>query len=81
MVHGPEVMSKYLGESETKLRALFSDAELDESAADGGTGKVHLIVFDEFDALVKPRGRGRGEAADQVYDGIVNTLLSKVGRV
>lgn len=27
---------------------------------------------------MKPRGRGRGEAADSVYDGVVNTLLSKM---
>ena len=28
--------------------------------------------------MVKKRGTGRGEAADQVYDGVVNTLLSKM---
>ena len=71
VVNGPEIVSKYLGESENKVRDLFRDAEENPN-------EHHLIVFDEIDALVKPRGRGQGEAADQVYDGIVNTLLSKM---
>ncbi|QDZ19504.1 P-loop-containing nucleoside triphosphate hydrolase [Chloropicon primus] len=73
VVNGPEIISKYLGESENQVRSLFADAELDQNERN-----VHLIVFDEIDALVKPRGRGQGEAADQVYDGIVNTILSKM---
>ena len=73
VVNGPEIISKYLGESENKVRALFADAEMDTDRT-----QLHLIVFDEIDALVKPRGRGQGEAADQVYDGIVNTILSKM---
>jgi hypothetical protein len=41
----------------------------------GSTGprKIHLIIFDEIDSLVKARGRGSGNAADSVYDGITNT--------
>ncbi len=73
VVNGPEVISKFLGASEAAVRALFADAEADRSG-----DRLHLIVFDEIDALVKPRGRGQGEAADQVYDGVVNTLLSKM---
>lgn len=73
VVNGPEIISKYLGESENKVRALFADAEMDTDRT-----QLHLIVFDEIDALVKSRGRGQGEAADQVYDGIVNTILSKM---
>ena len=59
VVNGPEIVSKYLGESENKVRDLFRDAEENPN-------EHHLIVFDEIDALVKPRGRGQGEAADQV---------------
>ena len=62
IVVGPQIVSKYLGESEGKMRALFEAAE---AAAAKGDQRLHLIVFDEFDALAKPRGRGRGEAADQ----------------
>ncbi|KAK3261528.1 hypothetical protein CYMTET_29567, partial [Cymbomonas tetramitiformis] len=75
VVAGPEIMSKFLGESEAKIRVLFADAERDR---DKPSSKLHLIIFDEIDALVKPRGRGQGQAADQVYDGVVNTLLSKM---
>jgi vesicle-fusing ATPase len=46
VVAGPEVMAKYLGESEAKIRALFADAEADQAAGDQGTGRIHLIVFD-----------------------------------
>ena len=73
VVNGPEIISKYLGESESKVRVLFADAEADKDKR-----QLHLIVFDEIDALVKVRGRGQGEAADQVYDGTVNTILSKM---
>ena len=72
-MNGPEIISKYLGESESKVRVLFADAEADKDKR-----QLHLIVFDEIDALVKVRGRGQGEAADQVYDGTVNTILSKM---
>ncbi len=61
-MNGPEVISKYLGESEAKLRALFAVAE---EAALAGSHRLHMIVFDEIDAITKPRGRGRGDAADQ----------------
>lgn len=74
VVNGPEIMSKYLGESESRMRQLFLDAEQTASS----DNRLHLIIFDEIDALVKSRGRGRGDAADQVYDGITNTLLSKM---
>eukprot|EP00959_Pyramimonas_sp_CCMP1952_P453190 9467831-Pyramimonas_sp.AAC.1 len=47
------------------VRALFAEATLDEALKDRGSGKLHLIVFDEFDALVKPRGQvGLGFAGD-----------------
>jgi vesicle-fusing ATPase len=46
VVAGPEVMAKYLGESEAKIRALFADAEADQAAGDQGSGRIHLIVFD-----------------------------------
>eukprot|EP00899_Mesostigma_viride_P025864 jgi/Mesvir1/6462/Mv25118-RA.1 len=77
IVNGPEIISKYLGESENKMRELFAEAERD-AADPHGSDKLHLLIFDEIDALVKPRGRGRGEAADQVYDGVTNTLLAKM---
>ena len=172
VVNGPEIMSKFLGESEQKMRELFKDAEADAAAekreaaaaaaaaargetnvgdaarddddnveeeeeeeeeeevelrfeASGNAGannnklfeslmsqmreklaqrtgggggkkrrrrsggrpggsrresrrKIHLVIFDEIDSLVKARGRGNGQAADSVYDGITNTLLSKM---
>jgi len=83
VVNGPEIMSKYLGESEARMRELFAAAEREamsevQGSVASGRRRVHLIIFDEIDALVKQRGQGRGEAADSVYDGVLSTLLSKM---
>ena len=46
IVNGPEVMSKYVGQSEENIRALFSDAEA-EYKAKGDDSDLHIIIFDE----------------------------------
>jgi ATP-dependent 26S proteasome regulatory subunit len=57
VVAGPEIISKYLGESEQKVRALFTDAAADAALGAKGSGRLHLIVFDEIDALVSPTSK------------------------
>ncbi|CAG9465495.1 unnamed protein product [Pedinophyceae sp. YPF-701] len=74
VVSGPEILSKFLGESEEKTREVFDQAA---EAADRSPGRVQLIIFDELDALVKPR-TGGGTAPDRVYDGITNTFLTRM---
>ena len=71
-VSGPEILSKYVGQSESNLRDLFDEA-MDEAAQDEG---LHLIIFDEMDAIMKPRGGGDNSGAKALYDGVTTQLLT-----
>lgn len=62
-VSGPEIMSKYYGESEEKLREVFDSAE--ENAPS-------IIFFDELDAIAPQRE----EASGDVERRVVAQLLS-----
>jgi vesicle-fusing ATPase len=75
IVNGPEILSKYVGESEKNIRALFFDAE-QEQQQKGDKSQLHLIIFDEFDSLCKKRGMSNDGTG--VGDNIVNQLLSKI---
>lgn len=55
VVNGPEVLNKYVGASEENIRKLFADAEA-EQAAKGDASELHVIIFDEIDAICKSRG-------------------------
>jgi ATPase family associated with various cellular activities (AAA) len=78
IVNGPEILDKYVGESENKIRALFKDAE-EEQRAEGENSMLHIIIFDEVDAICKTRGSSRDSTG--VSDSIVNQLLSKIDGV
>ena len=55
VVNGPEILSKFVGESEQNVRNLFADAEK-EYKAKGENSSLHIIIFDEIDAICKQRG-------------------------
>jgi vesicle-fusing ATPase len=78
IVNGPEVLDKYVGASEEKIRDLFRDAEA-EQEAEGDASMLHTIIFDEMDAICKSRGSTRDGTG--VSDSIVNQLLSKIDGV
>ena len=78
IVNGPEVMSKYVGQSEENVRALFADAEA-EYKARGDDSELHIIIFDEIDAVCK--SRGSVSSGTGVHDSIVNQLLTKIDGV
>jgi len=75
IVNGPEVLSKFVGETEKNVRDLFLDAE-NEQKAQGDNSELHVIIFDEIDAICKSRGSSRDGTG--VHDSIVNQLLTKV---
>ena len=50
IVNGPEILNKYVGQSEENIRNLFADAEK-EQAESGDDSELHIIIFDEFDAI------------------------------
>ena len=76
VVNGPELLDKFVGEAERNVRLLFKDAE-DEYAAVGTQSALHVVIFDEFDAIGKKRGMMIGDGSG-VRDSVVNQLLSKM---
>ncbi|KAF2760030.1 AAA-domain-containing protein [Pseudovirgaria hyperparasitica] len=79
VINGPEVLNKYVGASEENIRKLFADAEK-EYKEKGDESGLHIIIFDELDAVCKQRGSGAGGGTG-VGDSVVNQLLSKLDGV
>src|SRR5437016_7780647 len=72
-IKGPELLNKYVGETERKIRELFRKAK--EKAADD----VPVVVFfDEMDALFRTRGSG---ISSDVETTIVPQLLTEIDGV
>jgi len=65
-VKGPEVLNKYVGESERAVRLLF---------ARGRASAPCVIFFDELDALVPRRGSDSGS---QATERLVNQMLTEM---
>ena len=78
IVNGPQILDKYVGESEANIRKLFADAEEEEKRMGPNSG-LHIIIFDEIDAICKARGSVAGNSG--VNDTVVNQLLSKIDGV
>ncbi|XP_078488885.1 vesicle-fusing ATPase [Ciona intestinalis] len=78
IVNGPEILNKYVGESESNIRKLFEAAEEEQKKLGINSG-LHIIIFDEIDAICKQRGSVSG--ASGVHDTVVNQLLSKIDGV
>lgn len=71
-------MSKYVGESEENVRELFAEAKKDQEEL-GDDSPLHVIIFDEFDAIAKPRGMSSDNTG--VASNVVNQLLSMIDGV
>jgi len=56
-IAGPEIMSKYYGESEQRLREIFDDAQ---------KAAPSLILIDEIDSIAPKRGEVTGEVERRV---------------
>ena len=55
IIHGPEILDKYMRQSEATIRQLFSEAEAEEKES-GINSTLHIIIFDEIDAICRQRG-------------------------
>ena len=64
-IKGPELLNKYVGESEKAVRALFTRAR---------NSSPCVIFFDELDALVPKRSQDNNNAGERV----VNQLLTEM---
>lgn len=73
IINGPELLNKYVGESEANIRALFDKAKADYKADPLNCG-VHIIVFDELDALAPKRG-SRSDSTG-INDRVVSQILT-----
>ncbi|MHA1322559.1 MAG: CDC48 family AAA ATPase [Candidatus Helarchaeota archaeon] len=65
-IKGPEIFSKWVGESEKAIREIFRKAR--QSAPT-------IIYFDELDAIAPQRGSLKGS---QVYESVLNRLLTEM---
>lgn len=64
-VNGPELLSKYIGQSEKNVRAVFQRARASCPC---------ILIFDEFDSLVPMRGHDNTGVTDRV----VNQFLTEL---
>ncbi|KAJ1733262.1 transport between ER and Golgi ATPase protein [Coemansia sp. Benny D160-2] len=78
IVSGPEVLNKFVGQSEENVRKLFEPAEK-EYREKGDASRLHIIIFDELDAICKQRGSKSDSTG--VGDTVVNQLLAKIDGV
>ena len=79
IVSGPEILDKWVGEAERNVRALFYEAEREWDERGHKSG-LHVIIFDEMDALTRTRGSLNGDSSG-VRDSVVNQLLAKLDGV
>jgi len=68
-VKGPELISKWVGESEKHVREIFKKANQVSPS---------IIFFDEFDSISKSRGSGIGNGSSEK---VVNQLLTELDGV
>ncbi|BES89227.1 ATPase family associated with various cellular activities (AAA) [Nesidiocoris tenuis] len=64
-VKGPELMSKYIGQSEEGVRNVFERAQ---------AAKPCLLFFDEFDSLAPKRGQDQTGVTDRVVNQLLTAL-------
>ena len=69
-IKGPELLNKYIGESERQIREVFSRAR-DKAAP----GNPVIVFFDEMDALFRTRGSG---ISSDIESTIVPQFLAEI---
>ncbi|VVB98425.1 VCP-like ATPase [uncultured archaeon] len=64
-IGGPEVVSKFVGESEEKIRKIFKEAE---------EGAPSIIFIDEVDAIAPKRGEATGEVEKRMVSQLLTLM-------
>ncbi|HDN74065.1 MAG TPA: AAA family ATPase, partial [Archaeoglobus sp.] len=64
---GPELLSKWVGESERAIREVFRKAR---------TAAPSIVFFDELDSIAPRRGSGIGDS--QVTERVISSLLTEI---
>jgi transitional endoplasmic reticulum ATPase len=65
LINGPEIMSKFYGESEKRIRDIFDEAEKNAPS---------IIFIDEIDAIAPKREESYGEVERRVVSQILTTM-------
>ena len=68
MISGPEIMDKYVGQSESNIRRIFSTARRNAPS---------VIFFDEFDSIASQRSTYSG-GGERVNNAVVAQLLTEL---
>lgn len=76
-INGPEIFSSLVGQSEEAIRKIFEASER-EWRMKGNNSPLHVIVFDEIDAICKRRDDVNTSGRSRVHDNVVNQLLTKI---
>ena len=71
LLNGPEIMSKFYGESEKKIRTIFEDAEKTAPS---------IIFIDEIDAIAPKREEVTGEVERRVVSQLLTMMDGLKGR-
>lgn len=71
-VKGPELFSKWVGESERAVRQVFQKAR---------AAAPSIVFFDEIDALAARRGSGGDDSGSNVSDRVLTQLLTELDGV
>jgi transitional endoplasmic reticulum ATPase len=70
-INGPEIMSKFYGESEARMRKMFEDAEKNAPG---------ILFIDEIDAIAPKRGDVTGEVERRVVAQLLASMDGLKGR-
>ncbi len=71
VINGPEIMSKYYGESEKQLREIFEEAEKNSPA---------IVFIDEIDSIAPNRDQVTGEAERRIVSQMLTLMDGLKGR-
>ncbi len=74
VINGPEIMSKFYGDSEKKIREIFDDAQKNSPS---------IIFIDEIDAIAPKRDESQGEVERRVVSQLLTMMdgLASRGKV
>ena len=76
-INGPEIFSSLVGQSEEEIRKIFEASER-EWRMKGNNSPLHVVIFDEIDAVCKRRDDANAVNKSRVHDNVVNQLLTKI---
>lgn len=72
IINGPSLLSKYYGDSEANIRKPFEQAQADQ-AQYGDKSPLHILIFDEIDAIASTR---RANSTSRADEKVVTQLLT-----